>query len=303
MAPSADFRGVNRLLADIIDVLADPIDGSPLECGDPEWATLKSGSGHNYDVARQGYVTLAGGAGLRYSGDDAKMIAAREKFLSGGHYAPFVEAVTGNVQDVLDDAGVAEEANPAILEIGAGTGYYLAHTLDGVDGARGVGIDVSVPAAKHLAKCHPRVGAVVADAWARLPIRDNSIDAITVIFAPRNAEEFARVLKPGGQVVVLTAATGHLGELRQPLGIIDVERGKVERMIAQAEGHLVPVGEPELVEFPMMLDQDAIAAQIGMSPSARHIHPDVLAERIAALPSQMEVTARAYVTRLGKAEK
>ena len=77
MAPSADFRGVNRLLADIIDVLADPIDGSPLECGDPEWATLKSGSGHNYDVARQGYVTLAGGAGLRYSGDDAKMIAAR----------------------------------------------------------------------------------------------------------------------------------------------------------------------------------------------------------------------------------
>ncbi|MFC3848675.1 methyltransferase domain-containing protein [Corynebacterium hansenii] len=288
------------MLADIIDVLADPIDGSPLRCGDPEWATLKSESGHSYDVAKQGYVTLAGGAGLRYSGDDAKMIGAREEFLSGGHYAPFVEAVTGNVQDVLDDAGVAEEANPAILEIGAGTGYYLAHTLDGVDGARGVGIDVSVPAAKHLAKCHPRVGAVVADAWARLPIRDGSIDAITVIFAPRNAEEFARVLKPGGQVVVLTAATGHLGELRQPLGIIDVERGKVERMIAQAEGHLVPVGEPELVEFTMTLDQDAIASQIGMSPSARHIHPDVLAERIAALPTQMEVTARAYVTRLGK---
>lgn len=115
------------MLADIIDVLADPIDGSPLRCGDPEWATLKSESGHSYDVARQGYVTLAGGAGLRYSGDDAKMIAAREEFLSGGHYAPFVEAVTGNVQDVLDDACVAEEANPAILEIGAGTGYYLAH--------------------------------------------------------------------------------------------------------------------------------------------------------------------------------
>ncbi|MDY0114626.1 MAG: SAM-dependent methyltransferase, partial [Corynebacterium sp.] len=132
------------MLADIIDVLADPIDGSPLRCGDSEWATLKSESGHSYDVARQGYVTLAGGAGLRYSGDDAKMIGAREEFLSGGHYAPFVEAVTGNVQDVLDDAGVAEEANPAILEIGAGTGYYLAHTLDGVDGARGVGIDVSV---------------------------------------------------------------------------------------------------------------------------------------------------------------
>lgn len=288
------------MLADVIDVLADPIDGTDLQCGDADWSTLKSASGHSYDVARQGYVTLAGGASLRYSGDDAKMIAAREEFLSGGHYAPFVEAVTGNVQDVLDDASVSEDASPVVCEIGAGTGYYLAHTLDGIENSRGVGIDVSVPAAKHLAKCHPRVGAVVADAWARLPIRDNSIDAITVIFAPRNAAEFARVLKPGGQVVVLTAATGHLGELRAPLGIIDVERGKVERMIAQAEGHLVPVGEPELVEFGMTLDQNAIATQIGMSPSARHIHPEVLEERIAALPTQMDVTARAYVTRLGR---
>lgn len=289
------------MLADIIDVLADPIDGTALSRGDAGWASLSSESGHCYDVARQGYVTLAGGAGLRYTGDDAKMIAAREEFLSGGHYAPFVEAVTGNVQDVLDDAGVHDDAEPVICEVGAGTGYYLAHTLDGVAGARGVGIDVSVPAAKHLAKCHPRVGAVVADAWARMPLRDGSIDAITVVFAPRNAEEFARVLKPGGQVVVLTADTGHLSELRAPLGIIDVERGKVERMIDQAKGHLTPVGDPELVEFGMSLDQDAIAAQIGMSPSARHIHPEVLAERIAALPPRMEVTARAYVTRLGRA--
>ncbi|MDO4610339.1 methyltransferase domain-containing protein [Corynebacterium sp.] len=289
------------MLADIIDVLADPVDGTALMQGDPDWATLKSGSGHSYDVARQGYVTLAGGAGLRYTGDDAKMIAAREAFLSGGHYGPFVEAVTGNVQDVLDDAGVADDARPVICEVGAGTGYYLAHTLDGVAGSRGVGIDVSVPAAKHLAKCHPRVGAVVADAWSRMPLRDGSVDAVTVVFAPRNAEEFARVLKPGGQVVVLTAAQGHLGELRAPLGIIDVEKGKVERMIQQAEGHLVPAGEPELVEFEMTLDQDAIAAQIGMSPSARHIHPEVLAERIASLPTQMTITARAHVTRLGRA--
>ncbi|KAA9225487.1 MULTISPECIES: methyltransferase domain-containing protein [Corynebacterium] len=288
------------MLADIIDVLADPIDGTDLKFGDAERMTLKSESGHSYDVARQGYVTLAGGAGLRYTGDDAKMITAREEFLSGGHYAPFVEAVTGNVQDVLDDANVSEAARPVICEVGAGTGYYLAHTLDSIPNSRGVGIDVSVPAAKHLAKSHPRLGAVVADAWARLPLRDGSIDALTVVFAPRNAEEFARVLKPGGQVVVLTATTGHLGELREPLGIIDVERGKVERMISQAEGHLVPVGDPELVEFGMNLNQSAIAAQIGMSPSARHIHPEVLQERIAALPAEMYVTARAYVTRLGR---
>ena len=48
------------------------------------------------------------------------------------------------------------------------------------------------------------------------------------------------MLKPGGQVIVLTADTGHLAELREPLGIIDVEKGKVERMIEQASGHTSP---------------------------------------------------------------
>src|SRR5699024_1093095 len=99
------------------------------------------------------------------------------------------------------------------------------------------------------AKAHSRIGAVVADAWSRLPIQDESVDAIMVVFAPRNAAEFARILKPGGEVVVLTADAGHLHELREPLGIIEVEEGKVERMIEQASGHLTPVGESETVEF------------------------------------------------------
>ncbi|MGO1948227.1 MAG: methyltransferase domain-containing protein [Mycobacteriaceae bacterium] len=286
------------MLSDVIDLLADPVDGTPLRHGDESWRTLVSESGHSYDVARQGYVTLAGGAGLRYSGDDADMIQARETFLSGGHFSPFVEQLTENVSHALDDADVAEDTSPAIVEIGAGTGYYLSHTLDSILHSRGVGIDVSVPAAKRLASCHPRVGAVVADAWSRLPLRDGSVDAVTVIFAPRNAAEFARVLAPEGQVVVLTADAGHLAELRGPLGIIDVEEGKVERMISQASGHLVPVGDPQTVEFSMSLDQASIAAQIGMSPSARHIHPRVLAERISELPETMTVSAKASITRL-----
>lgn len=287
------------MLADIQDLLADPIDGSDLRLSE-DARSLVSKTGHNYDIARQGYVTLAGGAGLRYSGDSTEMIRARETFLSGGHFAPFVEAVSNTVADVLDDAEVADDAQPAICEVGAGTGYYLAHILDSIEQSRGVGLDVSVPAAKLLAKCHPRVGAVVADAWTRLPLRDASIDSIAVVFAPRNAAEFARVLKPRGEVVVLTADVGHLAELREPLGIIDVEQGKVERMLQQASGYLEAAGPSQPISFTMQLDQRSIETQIGMSPSARHIHPDVLAERIATLPPTMEVTAKAQITRLRK---
>ena len=72
-------------------------------------------------------------------------------------------------------------------------------------------------------------------------------------------------------------------------------------MLEQAKGYLVPVGEPELIEFAMNLDRESIAAQVGMSPSARHLDPEVLAERVADLPETMTVTARAQLTRMKKA--
>lgn len=285
------------MLSHIVDILADPNDGTALSGAD-DFSRLVSESGHSFDVAKQGYVTLAAGAGLKHKGDDMDMVNARETYLAMGHFAPFVEAVTGAVQDALDSASLAESTPASLLEVGAGTGYYLAHTLDSIAEARGVGLDISPHAAKHLAKCHPRVGAVVADVWERLPIRDGSVDAISVVFAPRNPAEFQRVLAPGGQVIVLTPGAGHLDELREPLGILGVEEGKVERMYEQAEGFLEQAADPVDISFPIELDKASVAAQVGMSPSARHISGGELAERMAALPPTLTVTARARLDRL-----
>ena len=285
------------MLSHIVDILADPNDGTALSGAD-DFSRLVSESGHSYDVAKQGYVTLAAGAGLKHKGDDMDMVNARETYLAMGHFAPFVEAVTGAVQDGLDSASLAESTPASLLEVGAGTGYYLAHTLDSIAEARGVGLDISPYAAKHLAKCHPRVGAVVADVWERLPIQDESVDAISVVFAPRNPAEFQRVLAPGGQVIVLTPGAGHLDELREPLGILGVEEGKVERMYEQAEGFLEQAADPVDISFPIELDKASVAAQVGMSPSARHISAGELAERMAALPPTLTVTARARLDRL-----
>ena len=285
------------MLSHIVDILADPNDGAALS-GAGDFSRLVSESGHSFDVAKQGYVTLAAGAGLKHKGDDMDMVNARETYLAMGHFAPFVEAVTGAVQGALDSASLAESTPASLLEVGAGTGYYLAHTLDSIAEARGVGLDISPHAAKHLAKCHPRVGAVVADVWERLPIRDESVDAISVVFAPRNPAEFQRVLAPGGQVIVLTPDAGHLDELREPLGILGVEDGKVERMYEQAEGYLEQAADPVDISFPIELDKASVAAQVGMSPSARHISAGELAERMAALPPTLTVTARARLDRL-----
>ena len=286
------------MLNDIVDVLADPVDLTPLR-GEDDFARLVSETGHSYDVAKQGYVTLASGKGLNHEGDSLEMINSRETFLSNGHFAPFVEAVSDRVADAVERT--SGDRDPVILEAGAGTGYYLAHTLDLIEGSRGVGLDISVPAAKHLAKAHPRLGGVVADAWEQLPVRTGSVDVVTVVFAPRNPSEFARVLVDDGEAVILVADQGHLDELRDPLGILGVEDGKVERLVDQASQWLTPVCDPELISFPMQLGRDAIAAQVGMSPSARHLDADVLKQRLEDLPEQMEVTARAQLIRLRKA--
>lgn len=285
------------MLKDIVDVLADPVDLSPLRGAD-DFSRLVSETGHSYDVARQGYVTLAGGGGIHHEGDSADMVTSREVFLSRGYFAPFVETVTERVADAVEKSNAAE---PVILEVGAGTGYYLSHTLDSIEGSRGVGIDISTPAAKHLAKAHSRIGAVVADVWEGLPLRDGSVDALTVIFAPRNPAEFARVLTDDGEAVILVADAGHLDELREPLGILGVEKNKVQRLLEQTQGHLAQVGEAELVEFPIRLDRSSIAAQVGMSPSARHLDPEVLAQRVEQLPDHLDVTARAKLLRFRKA--
>ncbi|QPK79928.1 methyltransferase domain-containing protein [Corynebacterium lizhenjunii] len=283
------------MLRDVIDLLADPSDGTPLH-GVDDFDRLESESGHSFVVDEAGYVTLAAGTGLSHQGDGPAMVAARETYLSLGHFAPFVETVTGAVQDIFEQA--PESTPPALLEVGAGTGYYLAHTLDSVEGARGVGLDISPHAAKHLAACHSRAGAVVADVWERLPLRDRCIDAISVVFAPANPAEFQRVLAPHGQVVVLTPGVGHLDELREPLGILGVAEDKVERMYQQAAGFLEQAADPVDISFPIVLDRAAIAAQVGMSPSARHIGAEDLAERMAALPETITVTARARLDRL-----
>lgn len=287
------------MLKDIIDVLADPVDLTPLR-GEEEFSRLVSESGHSYDVAKQGYVTLASGKGLQHVGDSLEMILSRESFLSQGHFAPFVEAMTEHVENVLD-LSAPEEDHPVILEVGAGTGYYLSHTLDSVLGARGVGLDISVPAAKYLAKAHSRIGSIVADVWQQLPIATGGVHAITVVFAPRNPAEFARVLADDGQVIALIADQGHLDELREPLGILGVEPGKLDRLVEQAEGHLELAEDPKELVFPMRLDRESIAAQVGMSPSARHIERGELARRLDALPDHMTVTAHAQLVRLRKA--
>lgn len=283
------------MLSDVIDLLVDPVDGTPLRAGDESWRTIVSGSGHSYDVARQGYVTLVGGAGLRYTGDDADMITAREAFLAGGHFAPFVEAVSDAVADVLDDNHVSEDDRPSVVEIGAGTGYYLARVVERCGAAFGLATDVSVPAVRRAARSHPRVGAVVADSWGVLPVLDGALDVVIDVFAPRSAGELARVLADDGRLVVLTPGPDHLDGLTEPLGLIHVDPDKTRRLSATL-GSLFTEVHTRSVSWTAPLGRRDVLDLIAMGPSSRHLTQEALTARMESLPDPADVRFSATVS-------
>ncbi|MFE3224475.1 putative RNA methyltransferase [Nocardia sp. NPDC059228] len=183
---------------------------------------------------------------------------------------------------------------PALLEIGAGTGYYLAAVLDAVPEGRGVALDVSKAAARRAARAHARGGSVLADAWRGLPVRDGVMGAVVSVFAPRNADEVARVLGDEGRFVVVTPTSRHLGELIEPLGMVSVDAAKADRL-AESLGERFDLVGHDAVEYTMELSHEDVANVAAMGPSAFHA-AEGRAEQIAALPDPVPVTASVTIS-------
>jgi 23S rRNA (guanine745-N1)-methyltransferase len=281
---------------------------------------------HGFDIARQGYASLIGGRGGPGTGDTAEMVAARERFLGGGHYRPLATALArlaaehqppgagpaAEHQPPGDGvaaghqpagsgpatghqppgSGVAAEHEPdgsgLVVDLAGGTGYYLAAVLDALPRRYGVALDLSAPALRRAARAHPRGAAIGADVWQPLPLADGSAALMLSVFGPRNAAETRRVLRLGGALIVATPGAGHLRELREPLGMIGIEEGKPERL-ADEYREFAESGGTEL-SYRLPLGHAEVAAVVAMGPSARHIPADALASRIGALPQSIAVT-------------
>ncbi len=276
--PSLDARAVA--------VLACPVCGRSL-AAPPGGAVLRCPEGHSFDRARQGHVTLLPPGHRPPSGDSAGMVADRVAFLEAGHYA----GVTGALADAVGADGSPE----ALLDLGGGTGHHLAGVLGRFPDAVGVVLDSSPYAARRAARAHPRAVAVVADSWARLPVREGAVDRVLVVFAPRNGPEIARVLRPGGRLVVVTPAADHLAELVGPLELLRVDPDKAARLAAALEPELEPVRTATYRQV-LELSRAAAATLVGMGPHARHTTREAVGAGLAGLPERIEITLAVDVT-------
>lgn len=196
--------------------------------------------GHSFDLARSGYLNLLQPQDRRSRepGDSAEMVAARRRILDG-FGATFVEAMLRVVPPAA-----------TVLDAGCGEGHHLG-ALRSRSECEAHGVDISVPAIDAAARRYPHCTFVVANADRFLPYAGASFELVTSITARLNPDEFRRVLRPGGTLLVAIAGDDDLVELRGQ------SRDRVERTVEMFAPAFSCVRR-ERVSTRVTLDRDAL---------------------------------------------
>jgi 23S rRNA (guanine745-N1)-methyltransferase len=267
-------------LSDVLDVLACPVCGGALHA---DAATLSCEGGHRFDVARGGTITLADHRANLTTADTTAMVEDRAAFYDAGHYDALLEHV------VHTTVAATTASDPVVVDAGAGTGHLLAAVLSGLGAGRGIALDTSKPAVRMAARRHPRVVGVAADLWRPWPIVTGAVDATLTMFAPRNADEVQRVLRPGGVWIVVVPVEGHLAQLRDRLTLLGIPAGKVEDVTSTLPDGLTLEGVHPF-RHDLDLTRDEAGRLVRMGPNRHHVSDEALKDQIDDLAEVEPVT-------------
>ncbi len=273
------------------DALACPLDGAPLHREGSAW---RCASGHSFDIASQGYTHLlpVQNKRSRDPGDSKAMIAARRRFLGTDVYRPVAQAVALATLQGLDANRVA-----SCLDAGCGEGYYLRELARAAgDQALAVlGLDISKWAVMVAARQDKDPNWVVGSN-ANLPVQSATLDRLLCIFGFPVYAEFARVLKPSGQLIQVDAGPDHLRELRE----IIYPSLKPARPADAAPPDGFVLRSTETTRYSITLDSSlAIADLLVMTPHLYRANAESRA-RAMALPS-LSLTVDVRIARLARA--
>ena len=233
--------------------------------------TLTCTNSHTFDISKEGYVNLLR---KKLPGDTKEMLIARRNFLEQGYYQPLSDTINALVSIALGP----ETPSFNILDAGCGEGYYLsrlqAHLANQMPHTQCcyMGLDISKEAIRTAVKKYKAAQFVVANLKERLVFVDSAFHVLLNIFAPRNVDEFARVLVSGGIAIVVIPAPAHLLQLRSTFHLLNIEENKQQHVIEQFAG-LFELTDLRTIAYDIRLSRAAMMQAILMTPNYWHI-PD-----------------------------
>ncbi len=232
-----------------------PICGKTLTRGEKSFSCIKR---HSFDLAKQGYVNLLPVQNKKslHPGDTKEMLLARREFLNSGIYMPICSSVTETAYKLLKNT-----ANPQIVDIGCGEGYYTTAIKNTVKGCSCMGIDISKDAVKMACSRDKEIVWAVATAGC-LPVADNSTELITAMFSLISKDEYTRILKKGGYIIEVIAGNNHLIELKH---IIYDDVYKQDKKPAYISDSFKEISREEQ-EFSFTLDNAQLKNLLMMTP-------------------------------------
>lgn len=231
--------------------------------------TLGCDSGHRFDRSKHGYVTLLPPKAPRTIGDDPAMLRARAELLGSGAYSPISDAINDVVRGVAATSAAPDDVL-RVADLGCGTGHYSAELAAVYPSGEFLLGDRSPDAVRASLRALPSATGVVLDIWRPLPVRDRSADVILNVFAPRNLEEFERILRPDGVIVTVVPTERHLAELRRDGLVLDIPSGKSGRLVEQFTELELGVRERRIVEYRLDAGETTRLRIAEMGPSAHH---------------------------------
>ncbi len=166
--------------------------------------SYKCPNNHSFDISKYGYVNLLSANSGGIHGDNREMISARRNFLDTGLYSPLKDGVVKLTEKYYTGG--------EYLDCGCGEGYYTSY-IKRVITSDIYGIDISKDALRFASKKIPDGKFAVASCYD-LPFKDDCFSLMTLLFSPLAANEFKRVLKKDGIMIMAIPGEYHLYGLK-----------------------------------------------------------------------------------------